>query len=128
MKRVRRTLLIGLAFAVVVLILAFGSVLAMGLPIAVAIGGVGIGVGSITLLSNVVDAPDFTPIIGMMIGLGVEPADFFEDRTSPHHPIIRLGNQVMMPGKARRTATVTTSAAIPLTMKSPASAEAGSKG
>ena len=65
------TELIGLAFAVVVLILAFGSVLAMGLPIAVAIGGVGIGIGSITLLSNVVDAPDFTPIIGMMIGLGV---------------------------------------------------------
>ncbi len=65
------TELIGLAFAVVVLILAFGSVLAMGLPIAVAIGGVGIGIGSITLLSNGVDAPDFTPIIGMMIGLGV---------------------------------------------------------
>jgi len=65
------TELIGLAFAVVVLIVAFGSVLAMGLPIAVAVGGVGIGIAAITLLSNAVDAPDFTPIIGMMIGLGV---------------------------------------------------------
>ena len=35
------TELIGIAFAVVVLIVAFGSVLAMGLPIAVALGGVG---------------------------------------------------------------------------------------
>ena len=36
---------IGLAFAIVVLILAFGSVLAMGLPLAVALGGVGAGHG-----------------------------------------------------------------------------------
>ena len=35
--------LIGLAFAIVVLIVAFGSVLAMGLPIGVAIAGVGAG-------------------------------------------------------------------------------------
>ena len=63
--------LIGLAFAVVVLIIAFGSVLAMGLPIAVALGGVGAGIGSITLLSNLTDVPDFTPLIAMMIGLGV---------------------------------------------------------
>jgi len=63
--------LVGLAFAVIVLIIAFGSVLAMGLPIAVALGGVGIGIGSITLLSNVLDVPDFTSLIAMMIGLGV---------------------------------------------------------
>ncbi|MEM1332005.1 MAG: MMPL family transporter, partial [Actinomycetota bacterium] len=45
--------LIGLSFAVVILILAFGSVLAMGLPIGVALFGVGIGVGTIALLTNV---------------------------------------------------------------------------
>ena len=45
------TELIGLAFAVVVLILAFGSVLAMGLPIAVALGGVGAGIASIIIIS-----------------------------------------------------------------------------
>ncbi|MDH3680233.1 MAG: MMPL family transporter [Acidimicrobiia bacterium] len=65
------TELIGLAFAVVVLILAFGSVLAMGLPIAVALGGVGAGIASILLLSNVFTIPDFTPTLGAMIGLGV---------------------------------------------------------
>ncbi len=65
------TELIGLAFAVVVLILAFGSVLAMGLPIAVALFGVGAGIGSIVLLSNGVVIPDFAPTLGAMIGLGV---------------------------------------------------------
>jgi RND superfamily putative drug exporter len=63
--------LIGLAFAVVVLIVAFGSVLAMGLPIAVAVGGVGAGVGAIVLLSNVIDIPEPATLLGLMIGLGV---------------------------------------------------------
>ena len=63
--------LVGLAFAVVILILAFGSVLAMGLPIGVALFGVGIGVGTITLLTNVISIPDFATTLGAMIGLGV---------------------------------------------------------
>ena len=62
---------IGLAFAIVVLILAFGSVLAMGLPIAAALGGVGAGMGLIVILSNVFRIPDFTTFLGIMIGLGV---------------------------------------------------------
>jgi RND superfamily putative drug exporter len=62
---------IGLAFAIVVLILAFGSVLAMGLPIAVALGGVGAGMGMVVILSNVFNIPDFTTFLGIMIGLGV---------------------------------------------------------
>ncbi len=54
------------------LILAFGSVLAMGLPIGVALAGVGTGgFGLVTLLSNVISVPDFASIIGLMIGLGV---------------------------------------------------------
>jgi RND superfamily putative drug exporter len=65
------TELIGLAFAVVVLIVSFGSVLAMGLPIAVALGGVGAGIGSIVILSHVFTIPDFAPTLGAMIGLGV---------------------------------------------------------
>jgi RND superfamily putative drug exporter len=63
--------LIGLAFAVVILIVAFGSVLAMGLPVAVALGGVGAGIAATLLLSNVYAIPDFTLTIGVMIGLGV---------------------------------------------------------
>jgi putative drug exporter of the RND superfamily len=64
--------LIGLAFAIVILILAFGSVLAMGLPVGVALAGVGTGgLGVVTLLSNGVSIPEFAPLIGIMIGLGV---------------------------------------------------------
>ena len=63
--------LIGIAFAVVVLIVAFGSVLAMGLPIAVALGGVGIGIGSVVLLTRVATVPEDTMLLGMMVGLGV---------------------------------------------------------
>jgi putative drug exporter of the RND superfamily len=63
--------LIGVAFAIVILILAFGSVLAMGLPIGVAFVGVGIGIGTIQLLTNVLSIPDFATSLGAMIGLGV---------------------------------------------------------
>ncbi len=65
------TELIGLAFAVVVLILAFGSVMAMGLPIGVALAGVVVGsAGLVTLLTKAFTIPDFAPLIGIMIGLG----------------------------------------------------------
>ncbi len=66
-----QTELIGVAFAIVVLILAFGSVLAMGLPIAVAVGGVSAGIGLATIAGHVLDVPDFSTMLGMMIGLGV---------------------------------------------------------
>ncbi len=62
---------IGLAFAVVILILAFGSVAAMGLPIGVAATGVAIGIGLTTLLTHVISIPDFATTLGLMIGLGV---------------------------------------------------------
>ena len=62
---------IGLAFAIVVLIVSFGSVLAMGLPIAVALAGVSLGITLTGLLSNVFVMPDFATVIGAMIGLGV---------------------------------------------------------
>jgi len=63
--------LIGVGFAVVILVVAFGSVLAMGLPLGVALFGIGIGTMVITLLSNVFAIPDFTTFLGIMIGLGV---------------------------------------------------------
>ena len=65
------TEVIGLAFAIVILILAFGSVLAMGLPVGLALFGIGIGTAIITLLSHLLTIPDFTTFLGIMIGLGV---------------------------------------------------------
>ena len=63
--------LLGLAFAIVILIVAFGSVLAMGLPIGVALGGIGVGSILLGLLSNLTSMPDFATTLGVMIGLGV---------------------------------------------------------
>ena len=63
--------LIGLGFAIIVLILAFGSVLAMGLPIGVALFGVGVGASVVALFSNLVTIPDFATTLGAMIGIAV---------------------------------------------------------
>ncbi len=63
--------ILGIGFAIIILILAFGSVLAMGLPLGVALFGIGIGSALITILSNVLTIPDFTTFLGVMIGLGV---------------------------------------------------------
>ena len=63
--------LFGLAFAVVILIVAFGSVLAMGLPVGIALFGIGLGGAFVILASHLTEVPDFAPFIGLMIGLGV---------------------------------------------------------
>jgi uncharacterized membrane protein YdfJ with MMPL/SSD domain len=62
---------IGIVAAAVVLLIAFGSFLAMGLPILTALLGIGGGLSVIALLGHVVPAPSFSPIIAAMIGLGV---------------------------------------------------------
>ena len=62
---------IGLAFAVLVLILAVGSVVAMGMTIGTALVGVGAGAVGVIILSNVVTVPEFAPTLGIMIGIGV---------------------------------------------------------
>ena len=63
--------LVGIAAAVVILIVAFGSLLAMGLPIVTALFGVGSGAALIGLVTNVLDVPEFTTAVAAMIGIGV---------------------------------------------------------
>ncbi|MGH9212137.1 MAG: MMPL family transporter [Acidimicrobiales bacterium] len=62
---------LGVAFAIVILVLAFGSVLAMGLPIGVALAGIGAGTVIAGFLSFLVNPPSFAATFGVMIGLGV---------------------------------------------------------
>src|SRR5215469_1117263 len=62
---------IGLLAAVVVMLLAFGSVVAMGLPILTALVGIGIGFGILAALSRFITVPTFGPDMMIMIGLGV---------------------------------------------------------
>jgi RND superfamily putative drug exporter len=61
----------GVIAAVIILILAFGSVLAMGLPIGTALFGLGIASALVSLGSNFIAMPDFTTAMVAMIGLGV---------------------------------------------------------
>jgi RND superfamily putative drug exporter len=62
---------VGLMAAIVVLLITFGSFVAMGLPILTALLGLGTGVGLIALGSHVIDMPDFSTELALMIGLGV---------------------------------------------------------
>jgi putative drug exporter of the RND superfamily len=62
---------VGIAAAIAILLISFGSFAAMGLPIATALLGLGAGVGLITLASHVIDMPDFASELALMIGLGV---------------------------------------------------------
>jgi putative drug exporter of the RND superfamily len=63
---------IGLLGGAIVLLIAFGSVVAAGLPIAVALVGLGISSGGlILLLANVIDVPDWTTAVSGLIGIGV---------------------------------------------------------
>jgi uncharacterized membrane protein YdfJ with MMPL/SSD domain len=62
---------IGIGAAAIVLLIAFGSLLAMGLPIITAVFGIGCGLALIALLGHLFPAPSFSPIIASMIGLGV---------------------------------------------------------
>jgi putative drug exporter of the RND superfamily len=63
--------LVGLAFAIIILIIAFGSVLAMGLPIGVALAGISVGLIGAGFVSHLVEVPEFAQMLGVMIGLGV---------------------------------------------------------
>jgi putative drug exporter of the RND superfamily len=65
------TTAIGLLAAIVVLLVSFGSFLAMGLPIVTALFGLGTGIGLVGLVSHVLDMPNFSIELGAMIGLGV---------------------------------------------------------
>ncbi len=62
---------IGIVAAVIILLLAFGSVIAMGLPITTALFGVGTGIALVTFLSAFVTFPTVATDIATMIGLGV---------------------------------------------------------
>ena len=62
---------VGLIFAVIVLLLAFGSALAMGLPILTALFGLGIGATIGAIGSRLVETPEWAATVATMIGLGV---------------------------------------------------------
>jgi RND superfamily putative drug exporter len=62
---------VGIAAAIVILLISLGSFSAMALPIATALLGLGAGIGLINLASHAIDMPSFATELALMIGLGV---------------------------------------------------------
>jgi RND superfamily putative drug exporter len=55
----------------VIILIAFGSLLAMGLTMAAAVLGIASGLAIIFLIGHVIPAPSFSPIVSTLLGLGV---------------------------------------------------------
>ncbi len=63
--------MIGLLAAILILLVAFGSLIAMCLPIGMALFGLALGISSMSLITHLIDIPSWAPVLGSMIGLGV---------------------------------------------------------
>ena len=61
----------GVVVALLILLLAFGALLAASLPLVVAITGLLVGTGGITLLATLTDMSTNAPTLASMVGLGV---------------------------------------------------------
>jgi RND superfamily putative drug exporter len=63
---------VGFFAAAIVLLIAFGSIVAAGLPLLIALVGLGVSSGGlILLLTNVIDVPDWSLAVAGLIGIGV---------------------------------------------------------
>lgn len=62
---------VGIGVAIIILLIAFGSVVAAGMPIFVAIVGLAMGQMAVLLVANFLDVATFAPTLAAMIGLGV---------------------------------------------------------
>jgi putative drug exporter of the RND superfamily len=62
---------LGVAFAVVILAVAFGSLVAMSLPIVAALVALLIGFSTIGVMSGITAVPEIATIVAMMLGLGI---------------------------------------------------------
>ena len=92
----------GLLAAVIILLLAFGSIIAMGLPILTAALGVGIAIAGVGIWSFFTEMPSFVTSITGMIGLGVgidyvlfivtRYKDELHEGKSPHDATVRSIN------------------------------------
>ncbi len=90
---------IGLLAAVMILLITFGSVVAMGLPLLTALFALGVGLSLVTLGTHVFDTANFAPQLAAMIGLGVgiDYALFIvtrfrnglDDGLEPHAAVVR---------------------------------------
>jgi len=95
---------IGIIAALLILVLAFGSVVSAGLPIAVALGGLVVGSAGVTLLAATMDVSTAAPMVASMVGLGVG-IDYALLLVTRHVEYLRAGHSVAdAAGRAAATA------------------------
>jgi putative drug exporter of the RND superfamily len=119
---------IGLTAAVLILLLTFGTAIAMGIPILTAILGLSVGLGVIAFLSHTVEVPTSAPTLATMIGLGVgidyalfivtrhrsQLAEGMEPRESVARATATAGGAVVFAGGTVIIALLSLAAGIPL--------------
>jgi putative drug exporter of the RND superfamily len=94
---------IGILAAMLILLLVFGSAVAMGLPIVTAVLGLLCGLSVVTLLSHIADVPTTAPTLATMIGLAVG-IDYSLFIVTKHRTQVNQGMEVRE-SIARATAT-----------------------
>jgi RND superfamily putative drug exporter len=99
---------IGLAAAAVVLLLAFGSLLATLIPLLAAIFAVGAGIETVGLLSHVLSINSITPSVAALIGIGVA-VDYALFVVTRHRKGLRSG---LTPEQSAITALATSGRAV----------------
>jgi RND superfamily putative drug exporter len=63
--------LIGILMAIIILAIAFGSLVAMSLPIVAALTAIVVGSSAIGIMAGIVAVPEVTGVVAIMLGLGV---------------------------------------------------------
>ncbi|MCX5207795.1 MMPL family transporter [Kitasatospora sp. NBC_00240] len=110
---------IGLAVAVLVLLVGFGSVAATGLPLLTAVVGLAAGLGALGLLAARVDFAQSAPTLAAMMGLGVG-IDYALFLTTRYRALLRdvpepaeaVGRTVATSGRAVLVAAATVAMAL----------------
>ncbi|MEV4600701.1 MMPL family transporter [Amycolatopsis sp. NPDC049253] len=105
---------VGIIVAILVLLLAFGSVIAAGLPIVTSVIGVATGLGILGLLAASISFATASPTLAIMIGLGVgiDYALFLTTRFRQHlldgaDPVTAAGRTVATSGRSVLIAATT---------------------
>lgn len=100
--------IIGITLALLIMVFAFGSVVAAGLPIVTAIAGLVAGSAGIMLLAGLMDVSPTAPMVASMVGLGVG-IDYALLVVSRHVEFLRRGHDPVE-SAARSVATAGRSA------------------
>ncbi|GGU96108.1 membrane protein [Kitasatospora herbaricolor] len=99
---------IGIVAALIILVLALGTVVSAGLPLIVALAGLGLGSALVYLLAAVTDISATAPTVATMVGLGVG-IDYALLLVSRHVEGLRKG---LTPQRAAAEATATAGSSV----------------